>query len=156
MARVRALAVIHTGQTNPSLARAHTHVRTRKHTYTHARARTHTHIHTHPHTPTHTHIHPPTHTYTHTPTPPHSASAGSGTGGAPHAYIRAACRFLISVSEDAGGGGSQFKGGVAGDSGGLWYPDILQDECLSLADRTAFACRFLPPDQVGVWLSARA
>ena len=49
----------------------------------------------------------------------------NSSGGAP--YLRAVCTFLCNI----------------GSPEDNWYEQILQDKCLSLCDRVAFACRFL-------------
>ena len=50
------------------------------------------------------------------------------------AYLRALCTFLINISL------------------GRSYDEVLDDNCLSLCDRVAFACRFLPREQLKNYL----
>ena len=61
-----------------------------------------------------------------------------------HPYLRTICVFLLFVSElfAVGGDASELP------SETRWFSEILYDEQISLEDRTAFACRFLPSGQL--------
>ena len=92
--------------------------------------------------------------------------------GRRHPYLRAVCAFLhahsVSASTGGAGGthGSDHEGEAADDDGALRSPDgspwaaplllwrkspyrlVLAEMGVALSDRVAFACRFLPDDEV--------
>jgi WD repeat-containing protein mio len=73
-------------------------------------------------------------------------------------YVRAACAFLASIAEMPAprtGWGSPDKARRTSFQGpeGLLFRRVLQDTELSLADRCAFACKFLPPRQLQAFLT---
>lgn len=59
-------------------------------------------------------------------------------------YLSAACHFLLSNLEGAGAGGN--------DAVAANYASIVDDRRLTLEDRVAFACTFLPDQAVNKWL----
>jgi len=74
-------------------------------------------------------------------------------------YLRAACAFLASIADpttlgspETGSRRLPTEGGGSSGSTNMPYRRVLQDPDISLADRVAFACRFLPPMQLKVYL----
>ena len=72
-------------------------------------------------------------------------------------YLRAACAFLASIADPTIGSPEAGSRRLSGDGSGsgstnMPYRRVLQDPDISLADRAAFACRFLPPAQLKAFL----